>query len=248
LRTVVAEHLARGDLGREQILGCAAHLLDIGFFRIGTEGYAEENGTYGLATILKRHVTISGDTVTFDYPAKGSKRRIQSVVDPTVSDILSQLKGRRGGGPELLAYRAAGPRGGTQWVDVTSDDINHYLRAHAGIACSAKDFRTWNATVLAAVALAIGLPPTSPTARKRRVVRAVNEVAHYLGNTPSVARASYIDSRVIDRFLDGETISVPLSAFGDTDPDRTGALCIQGPIEEAVIALLQGDGPVVAAA
>jgi DNA topoisomerase-1 len=241
LRAVVTEHLAAGALGQNQILACAAHLLDIGFFRIGTEGYAEENNTFGLATMLKSHVTISGDSVTFDYPAKGGKRRVQSVVDPTVSEIVAQLKRRRGGGPELLAYRApasAGTRGARRWVDVTSDDINAYLRAGAGIACSAKDFRTWNATVLAAVALAVGEAPTSDRGRKRRVAQSIDEVAHYLGNTPAVARASYVDSRIIDLYLAGETISIPPSQFGH--PECSGGLCIQGPIERAVIDLLDG--------
>jgi len=237
LRAQVQRDLSAGDLGRQQILACAARLLDIGFFRIGGEGYAEVNETYGLATMRKDHVSIDGDVVTFDYPAKGSKRRVQSVVDPTVSSILSALKRRRGGGRELLAYRDAR----RSWVDVTSDDINAYLRAGTGITCSAKDFRTWNATVLAEVALAVGTLPASPTGRKRRVNQAIQEVAHYLGNTPTVARASYVDSRIIDLFLAGETISVSPNRFGTFH--RDGALCIQGPIEQAVIALLDGREP-----
>jgi len=251
LRSVVNEHLSAGDLGREQILACAAHLLDIGFFRIGTEGYADENHTYGLATMLKGHVTIEGDTVTFDYPAKDSKRRVQSVVDPVISAVLTQLKRRRGGGPELLAYRAAtstkATTATTRWRDVTSDDINAYLRAGTGIQCSAKDFRTWNATVIAAVALAVGTTPASPSGRTRRVSQAIREVSHYLGNTPAVARASYVDSRVIDLYMGGETIAVP-SEFGALDQCQPGALCIQGPIERAVVDLLSGrDGHMAAA-
>ena len=250
LRSVVAEHLAAGDLGRDQVLACAAHLLDIGFFRIGTEGYAEENGTYGLATMLKRHVTIEGDTVTFDYPAKDSKRRVQSVVDPAISEILTQLKRRRGGGPELLAYRAhaatgTAPSTATRWRDITSDDINAYLRTGTGFQCSAKDFRTWNATLIAAVSLAVGTTPDSRTGRQRRINQAVREVAHYLGNTPAVARASYIDSRVIDRYQAGETISVP-AEFGISEEGR---LCIQGAVERAVVDLLAGpDGRLAVAA
>lgn len=234
LRAQVERHLSAGDLGREQVLACAARLLDIGFFRIGGEDYAEVNDTYGLATIRKAHVSIDGDMVTFDYPAKGSKRRVQSVVDPTVSAIVSTLKRRRGGGLELLAYRDE--RG--SWVDVTSDDINAYLRTGTGIACSAKDFRTWNATVLAEVALAVGVPPAGLTGRKRRVNQAIAEVAHYLGNTPAVARASYVDSRIIDLYLAGETISIAPNRFGTCEPN--GVLCIQGPIEQSVIALLDG--------
>ncbi|MGH9126169.1 MAG: DNA topoisomerase IB [Acidimicrobiales bacterium] len=245
LRTQVRGDLDSGDLTREQVLACAAHLLDIGFFRIGSEGYAEDNHTYGLATMLKSHVRVMGDTVVFDYPAKGSKRRVQSVVDPVVSTIVSRLKSRRGGGQELLAFRgpASGSRG--RWIDVTSEDINDYLKAATGVACSAKDFRTWNATVLAAVALAVGAPAASPRTRARRVRAAVDEVAHYLGNTPAVARASYIDRRVIDRYLAGDAIVVPLSAFGR--PTEPGGLCIQGPIEEAVLALLEDCQPPLAA-
>lgn len=235
LRAVVSKDLAAGDLGRRQVLACAARLLDIGFFRIGTESYAKDNDTYGLATMLKRHVRVHGDTITFDYQAKGSKRRVQSVVDPTISTIVSQLKRRRGGGAELLAYRD--PADAT-WVDVTSDDINAYLRDAAQLACSAKDFRTWNATILAAVALAVGVVPASPSARRRRVNQAIREVAHYLGNTPAVAKASYIDARLIDRYLAGEMICVPPSRFGQRDSGET--LCIQGPIERAVIDLLDG--------
>jgi DNA topoisomerase IB len=246
MRQVVRRDLAAASLSREQVLACAAHLLDIGFFRIGSEDYAEENQTYGLATMLKRHVRVDGDLVVFDYPAKGSKRRVQSVVDPVVSDLLAQLKHRRGGGPELLAYRQPRPRGGIRWVDVTSDDINAYLRGVTGIACSAKDFRTWNATVLAAVALAVGAPATTAAARNRRVVAAVKEVAHYLGNTPAVARASYIDGRVVDLYLAGETITVPETSFGAA---ADGGLWIQGAVEEAVVALLEGrDHPVAVAA
>ena len=239
LRAEVRRDLTSGGLTREQVLACAAHLLDIGFFRIGSEAYAEENDTYGLATMLKRHVRVAGDTVVFDYPAKGSKRRVQSVVDPTVSAIVARLKSRRGGGPELLAFREPGRR--SAWHDLTADDVNAYLKAASGLECSAKDFRTWNATVLAAVALAVGTPAASASTRVRRVRAAVTEVAHYLGNTPAVARASYIDGRVIDRYLAGDTIAVPPSAFGQSPSE--GGLWIQGPVEREVLALLEDGRP-----
>src|SRR3954447_6583123 len=102
LRDATRAHLSEDELTRARVLACAARLLDLGFFRIGTEGYAEENQTYGLATMRKRHVTIDGDVVTFDYTAKSGKRRMQSVVDPDVAEVVRQLKGRRGGGYELL--------------------------------------------------------------------------------------------------------------------------------------------------
>jgi DNA topoisomerase IB len=228
LRSVVEHDLALGDMSRERVLACAARLLDRGFFRIGSEEYAVSNETYGLATMLKRHVTLDGETVRFDYTAKESKRRVQAIIDPEVADVVGTLKRRRGGGDELLAYKRAG-----RWCDVRSPDINAYLKAATGRDISAKDFRTWGATVLAAVGLAVTQPKNfSETARKRAIVRAVKEVAFYLGNTPTVARNSYIDPRVFDLYRDGETI--PLDVVGAV-PDATA---IQGPVEEAVLDLL----------
>src|SRR4051794_5949328 len=168
LREVCAEHLQVDGFTRDRILACSTRLLDLGFFRIGTEGYAEENQTSGLATIRKRHVKIDGDRVIFDYTAKAGKRRIESVVDPAVAEIVSVLKARKGGGHELLAYEVDG-----RWYDVKSADINAWIKQHCGGDFSAKDFRTWSATVLAAVALAVSADASSPTARKRAVTRAV---------------------------------------------------------------------------
>jgi len=201
--------LSRPDFDRRRALGTAARLLDLGFFRIGSEEYApdEDNstpGSFGLATMRRDHVTCTGDIVTFDYIAKSGKRRIQSVADEMLCDVVRTLKRRRSGGVELLAYKDdAG-----HWVDVKSHDINGYLREITGGDFTAKDFRTWHATVLCAVGLAVSADaPTSETARKRAVTRAVKEVSHYLGNTPSVCRASYIDPRVIDLYEDGVTIA-----------------------------------------
>jgi DNA topoisomerase I len=232
LRRRVRRDLRRDDLSRDHVLACATRLLDRGFFRVGGEDYAERNETYGLATIEKRHVSLSDDRIAFDYPSKGGKRRRQSVLDPEVAAVLVRLKRRRGGGERLLAHRA-----GRRWEAVRSTDINDYLKRATRGDFSAKDFRTWNATVLAAVALAVsGAATASPTARKRAIRRAVGEVASYLGNTPAVARASYIDPRVFDRFRDGLTIGGVLDEVGD-DPLETA---IQGPAEEAVLDLIAG--------
>ncbi len=229
LRSVVDHDLALGDMSREQVLACAARLLDRGFFRIGSEEYKVSNDTYGLATMLKRHVTLDGEVIRFDYIAKESKRRIQAIVDPQVAQIVGRLKRRRGGGEELLAYKCDG-----RWCDVRSPDINAYLKAATSRDISAKDFRTWGATVLAAVGLAVTQPQQlSAAARKRAIMRAVKEVAFYLGNTPTVARSSYIDPRIFDRYNDGQTIPLELIA---AQPDVTA---IQGPVEEAVLELLE---------
>jgi DNA topoisomerase IB len=231
LRERVGDDLSRDDLDRERVLGAAVRLLDLGFFRIGTEGYAESNQTYGLATMLKSHVTVRGEEVRFDYIAKSGKQRMQQVVEPSVVEVVRALKRRRGGGAELLAYRRDGA-----WVDVRSTDINAYIKEITGGEYSAKDFRTWNATVLAAVALAVSDWAPTANARKRAVARAMSEVSHYLGNTPAVCRASYVDPRVIDRYLAGVTVKHVLAALGeDTDP---GALGTQGTVEYAVLDLL----------
>jgi DNA topoisomerase-1 len=238
LRACARRHLGDDGLTRDRVLACAARLLDLGFFRIGTEGYAEENQTYGLATIHKRHVKLEPpSTVNFDYVAKGSKRRIQSVVDPEVFVVVEALKRRRGGKPELLAWQR-----GRQWVDVRSGDINLYVKEVTGGDFSAKDFRTWNATVLAAVALAVSTGAASPTARRRAVTRAMKEVAHYLGNTPAVCRSSYVDPRVVDQYLGGNTIAPALEQAlvgAPADAAEAGTLLTQGPIEEAVVDLLE---------
>jgi DNA topoisomerase I len=234
LRRRVARDLAREGLRRDKVLACAARLLDRGFFRIGSEDYAEENDTYGIATMQRRHVTVSGDQVSFDYEAKGGHRRLQSIGDPEVAAIVRALKRRRGGGEELLAYRD-----GRRWVDVKSSDINDYVKAAAAGDYSAKDFRTWSGTVLAAVALAVSAPAQGvKSSRKRAKTRAVKEVAHYLGNTPAVARSSYIDPRVFDRFDGGLTIAGVLPELGD---DVEAWPDLQGEIEEAVLDLIERD-------
>jgi DNA topoisomerase I len=234
MRRRVTRDLDGDDLTRERVLACATRLLDLGFFRIGTEGYAEENQSHGLATIHRKHVRLLGDsTVVFDYAAKSGKRRIQSVVDPEVYVVIEALKRRRGGRPELLAYREDG-----RWVDVRSTDINAYVKEAMGGQFTAKDFRTWNATVLAAMALAVSAGASSERARKRAVTRAVKEVAHYLGNTPAVCRSSYIDPRVVDRFRAGETIAAAVEKLGRGAGAGEGSLLTQGLVERAVIDLL----------
>jgi DNA topoisomerase-1 len=232
MRERVASDLAADGMARERVLACAVRLLDRGFFRVGGEDYAVENESYGLATIHKRHVRLlPGCTLVFDYPAKSGQRRVQSVIDAEVHEVVSELKKRRGGSPELLAFRD-----GRRWRDLKSADINAYVKEVTGGDFSAKDFRTWNATVLAAVGLAVSGPAAqlSQRARKRAINRAVKEVAHYLGNTPAVARASYIDPRVFDRFDGGLTIGGVLKDLGEEGD--IGSL--HGAAEEAVLDLL----------
>jgi DNA topoisomerase I len=234
LRHRLTEGLAGEELDEVRVLACAVRLLDVGLFRIGGEEYAEQGGGLGLATLHKDHVRVVDDAIVFDYPAKSGVRRVHEVRDPDALAVIRALKRRRGGGSQLLAYRA-----GRRWTVVHSEDINDYIKRNLGDGFSAKDFRTWNATVMAAVSVSVATESdratTTKTARKRVVDGAVRQVAELLGNTPAVARRAYIDPRVFDRYRAGSTISLPrggLVALTDVDgrPRRR--------IERAVLELL----------
>jgi DNA topoisomerase I len=202
LRRAVTADLRRQGMPRERALACAVRLLDLGFFRVGGEVYAEENESFGLATVRREHVTVKRNEVVFDFPAKSGQRRVQSIRDAAARRALEAMHRRRSGPEDLLAYRQ-----GSEWRDVRSDDINDYIKERIGPEFSAKDFRTWHGTVLAAVELAgEKRPPHSEAAAKRAIARAVKAVSEALGNTPAVCRASYIDPRVLDRYRDGVTI------------------------------------------
>ena len=219
---------------------------------VGTRG--SFFGSFGVATLQKQHVKLGPENLlVFDYPAKSGKRRVQAVVDSEVYDVVFELKRRRGGSRELLAYRNGGGFGSTEphnsrglgsagagagnWVDLRSDEINAYIKDATGGDFSAKHFRTWHGTVIAAVALAVSGGATARTARTRAMTRAAREVAHYLGNTPAIARASYIDPRVFDCYQAGVTIAASLDGLGDAE---LGAPATHGRIERAVYELLSG--------
>jgi DNA topoisomerase-1 len=218
------------ELDEQRVLACAIRLLDLGFFRIGSEDYAERNESYGLTTMLREHVTITEDEVNFDFPAKSGQRRVQAITDPQALAVVSALKRRRTG-ERLLAYRTR-----HCWREVDAAEVNAYLKQHMGGPFTAKDFRTWNATVLAAVALAgADGERRHLAARERQVKQAIKTVATYLGNTPAVCRASYVDPRVIDRFQAGITIEEAVT--GD-EPDLANGK-VRAQIEAAVLELLQ---------
>ncbi|MEU5703128.1 DNA topoisomerase IB [Streptomyces aurantiacus] len=233
VRAHVAADLAGRGLTRTRVLACAVRLLDLGFFRVGNEAYRRDNGTYGLTTLLKEHASCRGGEVCLTYPAKYSKTQTRAVVNPHACTVLRSLLRRRGGGDHLFAYWEGGA-----WHDVHAEELNDYLRTRAGADITAKDFRTWHATVLAAVALAVSarIADESKAARKRAVVRAVREVSEYLGNTPAVCRASYINPRVIELFEEGRTVAADLDRLGDGAV--FGRPATQGAVEEAVLRLL----------
>ena len=235
LRTRVEADLGQRGLTRDRVLGCAVRLLDLGFFRIGSDSYARENGSYGLTTLLREHVVCRRDGVQFDFPAKSGRRRVQTLTDETACRAVTALHRRRSGGDRLLAYCQAGA-----WHEVHGQELNDHLKELTGLEVSGKDFRTWHATVLAAVGLAVSeqMADQAPTTRRRAELRTVREVADYLGNTPAVCRASYIDPRLFELYEEGRTISAALPALGSDT--RFGLPGTQGAVERAVRELLQG--------
>jgi DNA topoisomerase-1 len=208
LRTRVGRALRSDDQpSRERVAAGATRLLDVGLFRVGGEQYADESGHFGLSTLTHEHLRWDGGRAVFDYPGKSGVRHVIEVGDAASVELLRQLCRRRSGPPELLSYRE-----GRRWCRLGSDGINDYIKANSGQAFSAKDFRTWNATVFAAGRLDYFERRPLPRARSRqRVIKAVvDEVAGILGNTAAVARRSYIDPRVLDNYLSGTTVGIDI--------------------------------------
>ncbi len=245
VRATVAEHLGQRGLGCDRVLGAAVRMLDLGVFRVGGEQYApdsdddDDEGSFGLATVRREHVRRRAGAVLFSYPAKGGIDRTVALHDEALYKVVGSLLSRKGGGGDLLAYRVG--RGG--WHDVRSEDINVRLKELAGDEFTAKDLRTWNATVFAAVALAEAAAgcdfddssPASQRARTRLVNLAIDEVAEQLGNTRTVARSSYVDPRVVERFEQGRTVLPAVRRMGDVSDEAARAS-----LERAVLRLLAG--------
>jgi len=201
-RRRVRRDLQLEGMPREKVLAVAFRLLDLAYLRVGGEGYAVKHGSYGLATLLRSHVTVSDERVHLVFPAKSGQVRDTIVEDADVASVIRALKRRPDEGEELLAWRD-----GDRWHDVTSSDVAAYVKELLGPDATPKDFRTWHATVLTARGLAAAGPaPASDRARRRVVTAVVRDVAEELGNTPAVCRASYIDPRVIDLWEHGRAI------------------------------------------
>lgn len=226
LRRAVGRDLRRDDVPRERALACAVRLLDGGFLRIGGEQYAEENESYGVATILREHVCVHGEEIRLDFPAKSGQRRVQSIRDAAAAAAIEAMRRRRSGPPDLIVFRE-----GSAWRDVRSEDVNAYIQERIGERFSAKDFRTWHGTVLAAVELASEGPPRTRAGVERAIRSAIHRVAEALGNTPAVCRASYVDPRVLDRFREG----ISIGATPNGGPPSSGR---RARIEREVLDLL----------
>lgn len=233
LRARIEEDLAGPGLRRERVLACAARLLDLGFFRAGGESYRRDHESYGLTTLLREHARCSRGQIHVAYPGKSGQDQSRTLVDPTAYAIVRGLLRRRDESPQLLGYWKD-----SAWHDVQADELNEYLRRRSGTDLTAKDFRTWHATVLASVALAVSARTADESAARRRsaVARAVREVSDYLGNTPAVCRNSYINPRVVELFEHGTTIASVLDRLGE-DVDY-GQLATTGAVEKAVRRLL----------
>jgi len=201
---VLGDLRGRG-LRRDRVLAVAQHLIDRGYFRAGGEEYAQENGSFGLATLLRDHVRLHRDCVEFDYPAKSGVRRTVSLDDPLVIRAVRSLLRAETDIARLLVYRTS-----DGWSEVHADDLNTRFRELVGDEFSVKDLRTWHGTVLAAEAFANAREPTSKTARRREEAAVMRSVAEELGNTPAVARSSYVDPRVVTAYEQGITISPAL--------------------------------------
>ncbi|WP_435107905.1 DNA topoisomerase IB [Nocardiopsis synnemataformans] len=234
IRSTLTEHLGRRGLGRERVLAAAVRLVDLGFLRAGGDAYAARNDSYGVASLLREHVHRSRGTVVFEFPGKSGQGQRVECAEPEIRRVVSGLQRVRSPGQDLFAYRV-----GDDWHDVNTDDLNSYLRGVAGEEHTVKEFRTWHATVLAAVGVAVAVPPEDDEALARLRTHVVREVADYLGNTEAVARDSYIDPRVFRLHERGVTVAEALPALGSEVP--AGELATQGGVEEAVLRMLRDD-------
>ena len=204
-RRIIRRDLRRPDLDRTRVLAASLRLLDRGLLRVGSEAYLRSNGSVGLTTLSCDHARTSGGRTSLAFVAKAGQAWDIEVKDPLLTETVAALKARRSGSERLFAFED--PERG--WVDLRAEDVNEQVRLLVGPDATAKDFRTWNANVLAAALLARAATPVVPetaTARRKAVKSVVDEVAAALGNTPAVCRRSYVDQRIIDAFDEGRTI------------------------------------------
>jgi DNA topoisomerase I len=227
LRAATVHDLRRRSLNRDRVASGAVRLIDLGLFRIGGEKYAELDHHYGATTLEKRHVTVTRHGVRFDYIAKEGKRREITVADPAVLPTVRALASSDNGLDALFAWEHDGT-----WHPLRSHDVSEYIAERAGAHFTAKEFRTWNATVLMALLLADADPPGTERGRSRVIAASVRGVAQWLGDTPTVARSSYIDPRLISSYqADGRLPAIPV---------LPAVLPAPAEAEAAVAALLAG--------
>jgi DNA topoisomerase-1 len=227
-REQIIADLGTSGMSRDRACAVAVRLLDLGYFRIGSDVYADQHGSFGLTTLERRHVRKEHGRLVFRFVGKSGIEHEVEIDDPAVIEALDVMRSRRGG-EQLLAWKE-----GRRWRELDARVVNEYVGVVTGADYTAKDFRTWHATVLAAVALAESDEPGETKAsRKRAVSSAMKEVAEFLGNTPTLARKSYVDPRVVDEYEEGRTIAAAARRRHRTPDERQSAL------ERAVLRLLR---------
>lgn len=222
-RRILADLRGRG-LSRERVLALALHLLDLGYFRAGGEQYAEENDSFGIATLRCEHVSLQRTAVAFDYPAKSGVRRTLTIDDPEVMRAARALLRRPDRSERFLVCRIS-----EDWVELQADDLNARFKELVGDEYTVKDLRTWHGTVLAAAAFADADPPVEEKVVKRVESAVFQEVSEALGNTPAVARSSYVDPRAVQAYEHGLTIAAAMRRAERTkDPRQRQAILEAG--------------------
>jgi DNA topoisomerase I len=216
LRAATLQDLRHRRLDRSRVAAGAVRLIDLGLFRIGGEKYAELDHHYGATTLEKRHVSVGRDKAVFDYMAKEGKHRAITVTDPAVLTTIRALARSENHLDGLFCWQD-----GDSWRPLHSNDVSAYIAGRADGHYTAKEFRTWNATVLMALLLANAGTPTSARAASSTIKAAIREVADWLGDTPTVARASYIDPRIVSLYQTaGGLADVPAGPAGlPADPE-----------------------------
>jgi DNA topoisomerase-1 len=227
MRRVTSNHLRRKKLDREKVLAAMTRLMNAAYFRVGDERYAKQNKTYGIATLRRKHLKIEGDTVIFEYTGKWGKEHRKAVTDARIRRVVEECADL----PGYEVFKYLDESGEAR--DVKSRDLNAYVKEVMGEEFTAKDFRTWVGTLIAAVTLARLGPVEKPNQAKENVLEAVDAVAHRLGNTRDIARASYISPRVIDHYLEGSVVAY----YGEKMEDLIVAE--QGDLTEEERALLE---------
>jgi len=202
MRKTVALHMKQPDLGRERVLACVLRILATCFMRPGSQVYASEHGSYGIATLRPRHVKVKGDLVEFDFPGKSGVRQTRQIRDRQVAKVIKESL--KLPGAEVFKFQ----NGEGLLVDVKRRHINEYIKEVMGESFSAKDFRTWAGTLICACALARAGTEESEkqSSRKSKIVAAIKETAETLGNTPAVCRGSYICPEILTGFEQGKII------------------------------------------
>jgi DNA topoisomerase-1 len=200
LRAAMAEHIEQEPLSFEWTAAVAVRLINLGWFRVGDERYARKFRTFGITTLRKSHVRVRGSRIAFRFRAKHRILVHTGLVDSELAAAMKELLAAPGG-RTLFRYRH-----NDELVGLSARRLNDYIREHMGEDFTAKDFRTWGGTLLAAVALAESAPAETQTEQKRAVATVMRTVGERLGNTPAVARASYVSPAVVEQYLDGRTV------------------------------------------